>query len=663
MRKFLFSLLSGISWLTCLPAYAVGESPPAGLIAAEEFARRPKLQSVQFSFDGKRFAALQEINGRMNLTVGNLKEKKLTQITNFTTFDVGGYRWISNGRLVFSLHDSTKGLAEQRGGGLFAINHDGTESKELSPTRENCAARGQICRQTSFFKIIDGSDSDIIAIANDRDIETSDLYRLNTRTGKKNLLTSENPGHVSDWFIDKDNVPRAAVSEGGKSLSKTFWFRDAATSPWRKISSGISYKGNLSPAAFDGDGGLLVYSNLGTDKSRLYTFDAAKGVPGELVAEHPLVDINSETSRPILQRHTGKIVGWHIEADKPEIYWFDAAFAKLQATMDASLAAGNINSISPLDDGRVLVYSSSERDPGAYYLYDPQAKQLQEVLRPVDWLKPERMAETQVLRYKARDGLEIPGYLTLPRGMPPRKLPIVAWIHGGPWVRDAWGWNADVQFLASRGYAVFQPNYRGSSGFGEKHFVSSFKKYGQTMQDDITDGILYLIEKGIVDPDRICIGGGSYGGYATMMGLVKEPKLFRCGINEAGVVDLVWAQELGYTDFNQSNPDAAEAWYRVAMGDVKADRAMLEQYSPRLHAGEIKAPVLIVHGAGDQRVPIKHAEGMRDALTAAGKTFEWLIYPEEGHGFTKPANRIDRYKKIEAFLQKNLGGIPGATVE
>jgi len=347
-------------------------------------------------------------------------------------------------------------------------------------------------------------------------------------------------------------------------------------------------------------------------------------------------------------------VGWYVEAEKPEMFWFDADFAKLQGTMDASLGKGNVNNLSLLDDGRVLVYSRSDRDPGAYYLYDPLAEQLQEVLRPMDWIRPGRMAETRIMHYKARDGLEIPGYLTIPHGAPEKKLPLVAWIHGGPWARDYWGWAPDIQFLASRGYAVFQPNYRGSTGFGGKHLISSFKKYGQTMQDDITDGIQYLIAQGIVDPDRVCIGGGSYGGYATMMGLVKEPKLFRCGINEAGVVDLVWAQELGYTDFNQSNPDAAEAWYKVAMGDVKADRAMLEQYSPRLHASEIKAPVLIVHGAGDRRVPIKHAEGMRDALKAAGNSFEWVIYPEEGHGFTKPANRIDRYKKIEAFLQKNL---------
>jgi dipeptidyl aminopeptidase/acylaminoacyl peptidase len=371
-----------------------------------------------------------------------------------------------------------------------------------------------------------------------------------------------------------------------------------------------------------------------------------------MIAAHPLVDL--DTSTPLLGPDR-KLLGFLADADKPEMLWLDEDYAKMHAVVNRGLPKGNVNTMNVLDDGRVQVISRSDRDPGTYYLYDPVARQLQEVMRPYDWIKPERMSSMQVVRYKARDGLEIPAYLTLPFGKTPAKLPLIAWIHGGPWVRDEWQYSPDVQFLASRGYAVLQPNYRGSTGFGARHLMSSFKQYGKTMQDDITDGIRYLVAQGIVDPNRVCIGGGSYGGYATMQGLVKEPDLFRCGIDEAGVTDLIWAQELGYTDFNLGDSDAAEAWYKVTIGDVKADRALLEQYSPRLHADKIKAPVLFVHGVGDRRVPIQHAEGMRDAMQAAGKAYEWVVYPEEGHGFTKPENKIDRYKKIEAFLAKNLG--------
>ncbi len=591
----------------------------------------------------------------MNLSVGDLKARKLTRITSFTTLDVRNYRWISSTRLILTLYDAKKGLAEQRGGGLYALNWDGSEPKEISPTAANCEARNQICRQTEFLQRIKGSDDEILATANERDMETEDVYRLNTRTGRKTLLTSDNPGKVREWYLDKDGIPRAALSTVGKKLSETFWYRDSATAPWRKISDvdGIVAK-RIRPAAFDADGTLFVYSNLESDKFQLYTLDAATNKLGELVAANPLVDIDTESAQPIVQLSSKKLVGFRVNADKPAWLWLDEGYARMQASVDASLPKGNQNDLTSLDDGRVLINSWSDRDPGSYYLYDPKEKLLQELLRPIDWIKPEHMSSMQVVRYKARDGLEIPGYLTLPQGKPAMKLPLIAWIHGGPWARDSWRFDPDVQFFASRGYAVFQPNFRGSTGFGVKHLQSSFKQYGQSMQDDITDGIRYLIAQGLVDPARVCIGGGSYGGYATLQALVKEPDLFRCGIDEAGVADLIWAQELGYTDFNRADPDAAEAWYKTTMGDPKADRALLEQYSPRLHPEKIKAPLLIVHGAGDRRVPIQHAEGMRDALKSAGKEFEWLVYPEEGHGFMKPENRIDRYRKIEAFLNKNL---------
>ena len=643
-----------VAWMSLLglnvgmPAIAA-----TSLIPVEDFTRLPKLRNVTFSPDGQLFAAVQELDGRMALTAGDIKSRKLTRLTSFKNYDVSGYRWISSKRLMFSVYDATKGLAEQKGGGNYAINADGSDPKDL-----NCPDTGPTCRPAQFMQRIWGSDDEILITANERDIKTQDVYRLNTRTGRKTLLTSDNPGQVSQWFLDKDGVPRAAVSVDGRKLGEVFWYRDSVNAPWRKISSVEGFGKRVKPAAFDSDGTLFVYTNLTSDKYEIRILDTNTGKPGELIAAHSLVDLDSETSRPIVRLRDHKILGFQVDADKPEALWMEDDYAKIQAVLDSSMPKGNENSLVVLDDGRVLVNSRSDRDPGTSYLYDPKAKQMQELLRPMDWIKPEQMSSMQVVRYKARDGLEIPSYLTLPRGKPSTSLPLVAWIHGGPWARDEWRFNSEVQFLASRGYAVFQPNFRGSTGFGQIHLTSSFKKYGQSMQDDITDGIKYLISQGIVDPNRICIGGGSYGGYATMMALVKEPDFFRCGINEAGVTDLIWAQELGYTDFNQGDADSAEAWYKIAIGDVKADRALLEQYSPRLHADKIKAPALIVHGGGDRRVPIKHAEGMRDALQAAGKGFEWVVYPEEGHGFTKPENKIDRLNKIGDFLARHIGMDP-----
>lgn len=618
-------------------------------IPAEDFARQPKLRNPAFSPDGERFAAVQEVDGRMNLVAADMKARKLIRVTSFTSVDVSSYRWISNTRIVFGVYDARRGLTEQRGGGLFAVNYDGSEPRELSPTLKDCIARNQICRQTSYFSRIGGSDDEILAIANDRDLHTDDLYRLNTRTGRKTLLTEENPGKVARWVVDKDLVPRAAWSVDPKTLQGTFWYRDDASSRWRKVAAFGEFEAGFRPVAFDVDGALYVVSNMEQDKEALHVFDPKTNRPGEKVAQHPLADIGGNV---VMRPHDRAIIGIEVFADQPEFVWFDAAHAKAQKLVDASLP-GRANKLVPLDNGKAVVVSTSDRDPATYYLVDPSKRTLEELVRPIDWLKPEQLASTKVVRYKARDGLEIPAYLTLPNGREPKKLPLVAWIHGGPWARDQWGYDAEVQFLASRGYAVLQPNFRGSTGFGRRHLTSSFKQWGQAMQDDITDGIRHLVTQGIVDEKRVCIGGASYGGYATLMGLVKDPLQYRCGISVVGVSDLIWMQELGYSDFNSYNPDSAEAYFKVTMGDLDKDRAMLEQYSPRRHADKVEAPVLFVHGADDRRVPIKHAEGMRDALKSAGRPYEWVVYSGEGHGFLKPENRLDYYRKMEAFLGKH----------
>ena len=638
--------------LTCAASAA---ETVTGTVPLADFARHPKFSQVQFSPDGMRFGALQTIAGRANLTIGDLSAGKLNSITSFSTYDVSGYRWISNTRLVLSLSDSTKGLAELRGGGLFAINSDGSEPKELSPTAESCGAKFMRCRQVRFVRRIPGSADEIVASANERDSRTEDLYRLNTKTGKKTLLTTKNPGKVSTWILDADSVPRAALSDDEDTRTEIFWFRESAEASWRKISTVVGDAPRMRPAAFDKDGSLLVFSNLSSDTFQLFEFDAQASKPGKLVLAHPVADL--DTASIIAPVSEGfKIEGIQIEGDKPESVWFDARYSKLQALLDASLPKGNNNRFQILEDGRVSIFSWSDREPGDYFLYDPKKQQLEEVLRPADWIKPDQMSTTTAIRYKARDGLEIPAYLTLPVGKTPKRLPLVAVIHGGPFgIRDEWGFNPDVQFLASRGYAVFQPNYRGSGGYGGRHLTSGYKQWGLTMQDDITDGVRKLIADGTVDPSRICIDGGSYGGYATLMALVKEPELFKCGIDEAGVSDLFWLRDLGYSDFNSSDSAASDAYFDTVLGDPSKDRAVLEANSPRLQAGKIQGQLMIIHAVRDQRVPFQHAEGMRDAMRAAGKSVEWVVYPDEAHGFIKIENRIDRYEKIEAFLKRNIG--------
>ena len=327
---------------------------------------------------------------------------------------------------------------------------------------------------------------------------------------------------------------------------------------------------------------------------------------------------------------------------------------------------GRVNLLSGNPEGTVLIFSYGDVDPGRWYLLDVPEATLRWLAAARQHLDVQRMRPMQALHYEAADGLRIPAYLTLPAGeQPPRGWPVVVLVHGGPAARDHWGWNEEVQLLASHGYAVLQPQFRGSTGFGRAFEVAGRGQWGRAMQDDLRDGVRHLVARGLADPGRVCIVGASYGGYAAVWGLLRDAALYRCGVTLNGVADIGYM----FSDGSDSNDDKlTRELLRRTVGDARLDRAALDAVSPLQHAARLRAPLLIVHAEEDLRVPISHARKLMAALEAAdlraGRDFEWLPLRGESHGMVFVASRYAYYERLLAFLGRHLAaGAPGQPTE
>lgn len=338
---------------------------------------------------------------------------------------------------------------------------------------------------------------------------------------------------------------------------------------------------------------------------------------------------------------------------KVKQYWFDETWAYMQASVDAALPdTQNILSGDPAK--RLLVFSYSDTNPGQWYQLEIPAMSMRYLGSQIPNVDSSKERPMQIRTYKARDGMRIPAYLTLPEKIDSPQ-PTIVMIHGGPTERDHWGWDREVQILAGSGYVVFQPQFRGSDGFGRKFREAGYGQWGLAMQDDITDGVEYLIKEGIADPKRIRIYGASYGGYAALWGLVKTPDLYRCGVSFAGVSDI----EFMFHDRSDRNSSkAVRELMRFHIGDAKLDRAQFDAVSPLKHADQIKAPILLMHGTADERVPISHSRKMLAALQENKKTYEWQEFEDERHGLSRPRNRIFFYSKLVEFFGKYIGPGP-----
>jgi dipeptidyl aminopeptidase/acylaminoacyl peptidase len=623
----------------------------------EDLFKAPRYASMRISPDGKYLAALAPVGERQNLIVIDLAKRDAVTVTSLPNKDVISVFWINSKRLLFNTGTIGERVFDSRGGAILAVDRDATQLRVISEGDDNERNTGGIRFTYRFLapvRFLPGETDDIIVqeyVGAQRTTTPGPLYRMDTRTGRKTTISDGKPeaANSESWVVDRNGVARAfaTITENTARI----WYRDGADSPWRKLDERDTLSADgWRPVAMADDGKRLIVSTRrgGRDKAAMAVYDPATREIVETLAAHPQVDLEQ-----LLTDQEG-VRGVGYDADRAGAAWFDADIAAVQAAVDKAFP-DNVNSLSwSLDKSKFVVYSYSDVAPGSFYLFDRKAGKIEWLADRMPWIDPKKMAPMQAVRYKARDGLEIPAYLTVPKGSSGKNLPLVMMIHGGPWVHgDGWYFNREAQFLASRGYAVLQPNYRGTTHYGWKHYSSSFKQWGLTMQDDITDGVQWAVAEGIADPKRVCIYGGSYGGYATMMGLAKTPELYKCGINYVGVTDLPLMLTATWSDFAYS--DYIKYAAKRLMGDPDTDAAQLKATSPDMLADRIKAPVLMAYGGADVRVPIEHGTRMKAALERAGQKPIWIVADGEGHGFRDMKNQVMFYGAMEKFLDANIG--------
>lgn len=605
------------------------EKPP--LIPMEDFFRKPDMTGFHISPDGKHYSFLKPWKNRLNVHVKKIgSEEEAVRITSSEARDIYSYGWLNDSRLVY--FQDKEGDENSH---AYALNIDGTNFKDLTPF-EGVKAM--------LEDVLEDDPDHILITMNKRDPKVFDVYRVDVNTGKMDMI-AENPGNIAGWGTDHDGKLRLAITVDG--LKETLLYRKTEADKFEPLIT-TDFTDSVSPALFTADNQkLYVLSNLGRDKLALYLYDPEKRSFLDLIYENDKVDVGGI----IWSREQKKLLGVTCYTDKLHREFFDSETEEFFNMLKAQFPdySVGISSMSR-DETKMIVYMASDRMPGRLYFYDkkkPGEFTLLTDLYP--WLKEEWLAERRPISYKTRDGLIINGYLTLPVGQDPKNLPVIVNPHGGPEARDRWGYDAEAQFLANRGIAVFNMNYRVSTGYGKEFWMAGFKEWGQKQQDDITDGVKWLIEEGMADPKRIAIYGASYGGYATLMGLIKTPELYACGIDYVGVTDL-------FTLFESIPPYweiLKERMYHT-IGHPEKDREMFRANSPIFHAEKIRVPLFIAQGANDPRVVKKESDLMVEAMRKRGVEVQYMVKDNEGHGFRNQENQFDFYRAMEEFLTEHL---------
>jgi dipeptidyl aminopeptidase/acylaminoacyl peptidase len=633
-------MLSQLAAQPPAPATQAAHPPAAAASGAlripiEALAQPALLAWPTLSPDGNRIAARVKVGGRDWIGVWDLRDPPGSQphLWPQSDYELRWLRWAGPNRLLLGAQ-----LERMAEGIEFTVSRIVSLDVASGQAVPLDTGRGILGDDVIF---VDRQGAYILVSAQSAATEYPDVLRVDLATGRNTIVENSREG-IWDWFADSHGIVRAGVDYSNDRV--TFYYRAAPGARLRQIDSRrYPQDGSvIDTIQFVGDTSHgIVVSNAVTGRFGVYDYDFATDTRGAAIFEHPEADVTAA-----IVGEDGRVDGVTYEDDRQRVHWINPDLEHLQAVIDRALP-GKINMVldRSQDRNRFLIWSAAADDPGSYYVFDRATRHMDGFARPYETLDGHAFATVRPIHFRGRDGTDIPGYLTLPPGGSGQNLPLVLMPHGGPFARDSWDFDPWVQFLANRGYAVLQVNFRGSTGYGRAYVQRGFGQFGSGMIDDLEDGVDWLVQQGIADSHRVCIMGASYGGYAALWAPIRHPERYRCAISFAGVTDV--RAILRYDARLFSAPRYSREWRRRIEGEERTDLSLI---SPLQQAARLTIPVLIAHGEQDRTVPVSQSHNLVRALTRAGVPPESVFYQQEAHGFTKPQDSIDFLQRVEAFL-------------
>lgn len=618
-------------------------------IPVEDFFKRSPFTGFQLSPDGKYLAAIAPINERRNIAVIDLETREARAITGMKERDISGFSWANDDRILFYMDtDGNESF------GIFAVNKDGSGTRTLiQPAATQIQGGSFVVRTASVINRLKDDPKHVLVSTPrfDNGMVIQDVKKMNIINGR--LRTVElNPGNIGGYITNEagDVIGAVSFDEGKRKVL----YRKPGQKKWTTLVEFEEANGGYYPVWISDDGErMYVSSNVDSngemrDKSAIYRYDIDANKIGELIFEHPDVDVGGVWASDV----TEELVAVTYNAEKPGRHFVDQEWEKIIKSIEAAFPEKIVSPSSITEDEmKMIVTVWDSKNPAAYYLFDRSNSNMEELAIAYDWLNADALGEMRPVAIESRDGLTLPAFLTIPPDSDGKNLPLVINPHGGPRARDFWGFNPEVQLMANRGYAVLQVNFRGSTGYGQEFDKAGWGKWGAEMQNDITDAVLWAIDQDIADPDRICIYGGSYGGYAAMAGLTFTPELYKCGINYVGVTDINLLFETMPASWKLLR---AEMKRTIGDPDDEEEARLMAERSPINHVDKIKVPLLMGYGKQDPRVVLDHALNLEKKLKQYEVDYELIIEEKEGHGFRKFENQVEWYTKLIDFLDENL---------